>query len=130
MSITALPQQHNGITVSSSTNSLQTLLFVYLPPPPALHQNKSPQKPGSGCRCLSPALSTTSRVAVRTVSVAFAPPHLLEEAVEEEGAVIEEEVVVVEEEVVVDKGAMATTCLKERPGRGPGPVRLHRAMPT
>lgn len=63
--------------------------------------------------------------------MAFAPLHLLEEAVEEEGAVIEEEVVVVvEEEVVVDKGAMATTCLKERPGRGPGPVRLLRAMPT
>lgn len=69
---------------------------------------------------------------MKTDSVAFALLHLLEEAVEEVG----EEVVVVEEvvveEEVVDKGAMATTCLKarSRPGKGPGPVRFHMAMPT
>lgn len=53
---------------------------------------------------------------------------------EEEVAVVavvgvEEEVVA---EVVVDKEVMATTSPKaqSRPGRGPGPVTPHRAMPT
>lgn len=43
----------------------------------------------------------------------------------------EEEVAVVEEEAV-DKEVMATTSPKarSRPGRGPGPDRPHRAMPT
>lgn len=54
----------------------------------------------------------------------------MEEEVEEEV-----EVVVVEEEAeveAVDKGAMATTCLKvlSRPGRVPGLVRLLRVTPT
>lgn len=55
----------------------------------------------------------------------------MEEEVEEEV-----EVVVVEEEEAeveaVDKGAMATTCLKvlSRPGRVPGLVRLLRVTPT
>lgn len=41
----------------------------------------------------------------------------------------EEEVVV---EAVVDKEAMATTSprAQSRPGRGPGPVRPRKAMPT
>lgn len=74
---------------------------------------------------------------MKTDSVAFAPLHLPEEAAEELGEVEEEEVEVVEEvvgveEVVVDKGVMATTSPKalSRPERGPGPGRLHRAMPT
>lgn len=75
--------------------------------------------------------------------MAFAPLHLPEEAVEESGEAVEEEAEevvvvevaeeeVVEEEEVVDKGVMATTSPKarSRPGRGPGPVRPHRAMPT
>lgn len=73
--------------------------------------------------------------------MAFALLRLLEEAVEELGEVeeevaavvgVEEEEVEVVVEAVVDKEAMATTSprARSRPGRGPGPVRPRRAMPT
>lgn len=50
-------------------------------------------------------------------------------AVEEAVAAAEEEAA---EEEGADRGVMATTCPKarSRPGRGPGPARPLRAMPT
>lgn len=83
------------------------------------------RKPGSGCKYRLPALSTTSKVEVRTDFVAFAPPRRLEGAVGGwgEAAVVEEgevgevgvEVAAEEEDLEgVDKGAMGTTTPRGR----------------